>query len=272
MDEKRANFTICCLYPSFVIVREDFEVCKTECNQKFENIEDSYDLYCCINLCALLRLNVMIEDKKNPGRFQLNLEGFIKSFMMSIENNSKWLPTVTKSSKRCFDDFYEPHHENTQDIYCDGIPSSFYEIINCCYIENFLRSPVFNPKSLKECEFTLRYVDECLRSEQDSKDLINEIWCRCFGWFHLKIFLRILGSYGRPTLIHHATQKSLYMSNFNSFSEEITFLFLYVKEFIFLYSSIESNNLLFQFFCNHQYLRLKNLKIKSKYTNNYFVI
>lgn len=172
LNEKRANFTICCSYPSFVIDKNDFDLCKSECNnKKFENDEDSYDLYCCINLCSLIRLNVVVNDIKIPGKFKLNLQGFIKSFMMSIENNSKWLPIVSKSSKRCFDDF----NEISQEYYCEVIPKYFFDIIDCCYVENFLRCPIYNPKSLRECDYTIRYVDECLRNGQNTKDLINEI-------------------------------------------------------------------------------------------------
>lgn len=88
--------------------------------------------------------------------------------MTSVGNDPIWLPIVTLTTKRCYADFFDFSDE----YYCDEIPKYLYDVVDCTYIENFLRCPLFNPKRLNQCLMTFQYVDECLRTTGPA-DLIN---------------------------------------------------------------------------------------------------
>jgi hypothetical protein len=50
----------------------------------------------------------------------------------------------------------------TNDGYdCDVIPSALFTTIDCCYKENYLRCPVYNPHRLSECAATRQFIEEC---------------------------------------------------------------------------------------------------------------
>lgn len=89
----------------------------------------------------------------------VNIAGLVHSFMLSVDNDPLWLPIVTSTTRRCYDDYVNANDE----LYCGEIPKYLYDIVDCTYIENFLRCPLFNPKKLEQCRLTLEYVDKCLR-------------------------------------------------------------------------------------------------------------
>lgn len=84
-------------------------------------------------------------------------EGLVTSFVMSVGNNSKWANVVQDSVGRCYSQFSE-----SDEYDCNGqIPLLLYRIIDCSYVENYLRCPTWNPYDIMECNYTSQYVDQC---------------------------------------------------------------------------------------------------------------
>lgn len=153
LNSVRANFTACCRYPLIVIERNYI----TECNETcmFEEEDDE----CCIYTCALEKNGMIYNVTNEDGSTSVDIssKAVVRSFMLSIGNEVQWVPVVTKSVQRCYDQFI-----SASGFKCDGrIPMSLLDIIACSQIENFVKCPPWNPSNLKECEYTLQYLSEC---------------------------------------------------------------------------------------------------------------
>lgn len=153
LNSVRANFTACCRYPLIVIERNYI----TECNDTCVFEEEDYD--CCISTCALEKNGMIYNVTNEDGSTSVDIssEAMVRSFMLSIGNEERWINVLNQSVQRCYDQFM-----SLSDFDCDGrVPLSLFDITDCCYIENYLKCPPWNPSGLKECEYTLQYLSEC---------------------------------------------------------------------------------------------------------------
>lgn len=130
--------------------------CIAECKQ---NGDDPDPNGCCVFACDMGKLGVLkkVTNADNSSSIEVESQGFVTSFMMSIGNDSAWTKIVHDSVERCYNQliFFDQ-------LGCNGrIPLAIYDIIDCAYLENFLRCPKYNPYEIKECEDTYKYVDDC---------------------------------------------------------------------------------------------------------------
>lgn len=150
----RANFTACCEYPAIVIGESEFSTCSDEC----EAVGLSRDL-CCLLRCVCNKLGIYHDAplESSDEKLEMFPEGFINSFLMSVNNDEQWVPVVTQSTLRCFDQFADPSLENET---C-GLPGYFYLVLDCTHKELYLKCPKWNPSELAECKFTYDYMIKC---------------------------------------------------------------------------------------------------------------
>lgn len=86
-----------------------------------------------------------------------DINGLIYSFMLSIGNDSAWLPVITASTSRCYDQY----GGNDEGMDCGVIPVSIYDVIECSLVENFLKCANWNPYNIAECDYTYQYIQKC---------------------------------------------------------------------------------------------------------------
>lgn len=150
----RANYTVCCEYPLLVIWRWQYDLCKDKCEKDGES-----DITCCTLACGLNTLGVLHTATNNEGKNQIDVywHGLVYSFLLSVGNDTQWTPVINETVQRCYNQFSE-----TNEFDCSGrIPNHIFSIIECCYVEHFLKCAKWNPHGLKECEFTYKYVQKC---------------------------------------------------------------------------------------------------------------
>lgn len=150
LNSIRANYTICCEYPILVMWRWQYNYCQELCN---------YDAYnCCSYECSYRLLGVLVETVNEDGTFQIDVDwlGLVYSFLNSVGNDTLWTPVVHEAVKRCHDQF-----SNTGEYYCYKVPYYLFTIMDCAYIENYLRCAKWNPYGIKECDITYQYVKKC---------------------------------------------------------------------------------------------------------------
>lgn len=155
LNKIRANYTICCQYPVLVVWTWQYKQCMSDCS-----IEPKKPTRCCMVPCCH-RLNGILKDiqKEDGSIAQVDVDpnGLISSFLLSVGNDTKWRPVVTNAVTRC----YEQNSENQNGYDCEVIPMNLYLIIDCSYNEQFLKCPNYNPHNIKECEYTHQYIDQC---------------------------------------------------------------------------------------------------------------
>lgn len=105
-------------------------------------------------------LNILephINEDGSQGRATIIVDGIHDAFLLSVGNDTRWAPVVRTAVDRCYEDLI-----GVDDGYsCDIIPKNLYMIIDCCYNENFLKCPTWNPHNLKECQYTYDYISKC---------------------------------------------------------------------------------------------------------------
>lgn len=106
LNSVRANFTACCQYPLIVTWRFIFATCGDECGWS----------YCCHFICVFKALKVLEEKSDGSGRLELKIQGIINSFLMSVGNDSMWLPVLQQSVNTCFDQLNGSSDKN----FCEG--------------------------------------------------------------------------------------------------------------------------------------------------------
>lgn len=151
LNKVRANFTICCEYPTLVMWATDLNICEEQCASEGEPNDN-----CCILACCFIKIGALRQSEGGP--IEVDPNGLIYSFLLSVGNDTQWLPVITESTQRCYDDI-----PNTYENDCSNrMPKQLYSIIDCCYKENFLKCAKWNPFDIKECEYTTEYVSICL--------------------------------------------------------------------------------------------------------------
>lgn len=158
MNSVRANYTACCLYPAFVIPIDALIECIHKC---LDEALQGHMSPCCVNTCCYVDkigvFSVTEDENGNITNAEMHLDPLISSFLLSVGNDSAWIPVITNSVNRCYNDLWSTNEGYS----CDFIPNSFYEIVGCAYLENYLKCPVWNPSNILECQYTHRHVEYC---------------------------------------------------------------------------------------------------------------
>lgn len=149
LNEERANFTICCEYPTIVMWRFQQVRCQEEC-QKATTIDN-----CCASLCNYRTIG-FIPKTSQSSTFDPT-KGLTYSFALSIGNSSNWMDIIETACTNCYE-----NTEKTDDFDSCGIPLSLFTVIDCAYSEMFIKCAEFNPHRIEECALTKEYVRDCL--------------------------------------------------------------------------------------------------------------
>lgn len=100
--------------------------------------------------------------KSSKTKNELDVNGMRLSYLLSVDNDTLWIPVVERSLERCFNEIDE-----TNKFDCvDQIPMRIYDIIDCAYVENFLRCARWNPNRIKGCADTYEYAKKCLYEDE----------------------------------------------------------------------------------------------------------
>lgn len=154
LNKVRANFTICCLYPTIVMWRWQLDECQRQCKDM-----DDDDMRCCILICNYRILDFLPKENSNEKNFTHDpTKGMISSFMLSVGNATNWAKAVNESCSYCNEVI-----EKVEEFDSCGIPNHLYEIFDCAYNEIFYNCPPWNPHNITECEYTKQYIDLCFR-------------------------------------------------------------------------------------------------------------
>lgn len=154
LNTVRANYTICCQYPLFVAWRWNNDVCTSNCSSG-----DDFD--CCMFTCNLRSLGILTDLVLDTGNetVGVNWQRLADSFLLSVGNKTIWREVIYLSIERCYEQYVD---DSSMEYECgDQVPSYLYDIIDCSYIENFLKCPLWNRRKVKECVYTSQYVESC---------------------------------------------------------------------------------------------------------------
>jgi hypothetical protein len=148
----RSDLKLCCKYPELVMPLEIDEQCQAECKIKFSEFTN-----CCYLVCVLREVG-FLRFSTDPNMMPIpDVQGVIKSYMYSVEDDPTWEPVIKSSASRCFED----SHGIDNEYDCSVVPKSLQYMVQCSFIENFLKCPVWNPKKINECAAAYKYVSEC---------------------------------------------------------------------------------------------------------------
>jgi hypothetical protein len=149
LNSVRPNLTACCEYPGIVIWDWQYQYCQDYCDA-----HDTGDDRCCTLVCAMNTLGVL-SSITEPS--DVNCAGLVGSFLMSVGNDSQWLPVINASVTRCFS---QMSGSNTG-YDCTVVPNSLYAIADCSYKENYLKCPNWNPNKYEACTYSHDYIEKC---------------------------------------------------------------------------------------------------------------
>lgn len=116
---------------------------------------------CCVQVCGLQTVGALIANTDadgSPAPGNISAAGITYSFMLSVGNDTQWTPLITETSNRCVSQFAGDGGRVT----CEVIPEAFYHVINCGYIQNYLKCPTWNPAGINECQYTYQFVKLCM--------------------------------------------------------------------------------------------------------------
>lgn len=127
-----------------------------------------YDPDCCIFACVLEKNGIVYNTTYENGSTSVDVstDAIVRSFMLSIGNEEQWIHVISKTVQRCYDQFM-----SLSDFDCDDrVPMSLYDITDCCYNENYVKCPTWNPSGLEECDYTLQYFSQCFDFSMTQND------------------------------------------------------------------------------------------------------
>lgn len=148
LNSMRENVTACCRYPRLVIWTWHFKQCFKECVKASDQV-------CCIEACCNRKLGIVSDDWNSST--DINITGLIYSFMLSVGNDSQWVPLITGSVTECNHFFTK-----SSKLHCGILPERMYNVITCVYKGCFVKCPTWNPHELENCHRTYHYVNKCL--------------------------------------------------------------------------------------------------------------
>lgn len=156
----RTNFSACCEFPKLVIQEWDYKVCYDKCSA-IGKLYDTCCVYtCCLELLGVINYTAVIDETTNEivkKNIDVDWQGLVYSFLLSVENNTQWLPVVTQSTYECYVQF----GGSDEGIDCDFIPKSLESVINCANKFNYIRCPPWNPFRIPECKYTMEFAQHC---------------------------------------------------------------------------------------------------------------
>lgn len=151
LNDVRANLTACCEFPALVIWQWQYDSCTETCATEDSLSHDR----CCIMVCCLNMLTIL---GSTTEKTDVRKEGLVYSFLLSVGNDTSWLPVVENSVSRCHSQFSEANN----DYDCGVVPLNLYLMVDCAYLQNYLKCPKWNPYGYEECAFTNEYVQKCV--------------------------------------------------------------------------------------------------------------
>lgn len=152
LNSVRNNVTACCRYPRLVIWTWDFKKCFKNCVK-----EVTSEQVCCVQTCCYKKLGALSDDWNSLAA--VNITGLIYSFMLSVGNDSQWEPLITQSVVECNQERFS---RKVSQLRCGVLPERLYDVINCVYMQCFVKCPTWNPHGLKNCHRTYQYVNNCV--------------------------------------------------------------------------------------------------------------
>jgi hypothetical protein len=151
----------CCKLPEMEFEMSIAEECNRECAEK--NLEDDVDS-CCSRICVLEKLDIILVSTDPNVKSFVKPEGIVKMFMNTVGNDPAWLPIVQSSTMRCFDDVAVMSEEY---LCGNKIPYGLTVMEFCCFKENYLKCPYWNPQKIDNCTICRNVIEECLASTDD---------------------------------------------------------------------------------------------------------
>lgn len=89
---------------------------------------------------------------------EIDPEGIIRAFLLSVDNDPIWEPIIRSSTMRC----YQDDIGTSAGVFdCGVIPQSFWTVALCAMKENYLKCPNFNANNTKGCDESYQYMQEC---------------------------------------------------------------------------------------------------------------
>jgi hypothetical protein len=58
-----------------------------------------------VTTCAFENLGIIVRDEENPSIYQVDMKGFVYSFLLSVGNDTIWQGVIETSAQKCFDQF-----------------------------------------------------------------------------------------------------------------------------------------------------------------------
>jgi hypothetical protein len=156
------SFEMCCNQPYLTIYSNQFEQCVSECEgYKVPADDEKFELYrCCVVVCNGAKLEILKFSTDPNVMPQVEYEGFINSYMISVDHNPEWEPIIRTTIKRCFDD----SHGLETGYECNFIPNSINYINQCSFKELFLKCPrsQWNQNNTAQlCAATREFIEDC---------------------------------------------------------------------------------------------------------------
>lgn len=153
LNQIRANFTVCCKYPTMVLWRWKYSACVDECQKKQANDD------CCLMVCNYRSFGAIPQANETTNNATHDSTSALAySFLLSVGNDTQWTGVVDESLSYCSSIVIKQALFDT----C-GFPFHLFEIIDCSYNEIYFRCPFWNPFNLKACDYTREYIDLCFR-------------------------------------------------------------------------------------------------------------
>ncbi|KAG5669300.1 hypothetical protein PVAND_017188 [Polypedilum vanderplanki] len=163
LNKKRASFRDCCEYPQLMLWRWQYDLCVNQFSINGQEPSRCNLINCCFQYMGILTDNV--------PRDGINKTGFEFGFLLSVQNNTKWVGPIKESVNQCFRLNYVPppieldrnskEYKDYWDCY-EQIPLSIYNIIDCSFDYNFYYCPDGIFKEEKPgCILSKQYVHDC---------------------------------------------------------------------------------------------------------------
>jgi hypothetical protein len=166
--EKYIGMHHCCKIPRFddALNHDLYLECEEEgkrTNITFKYDEDgNYYAYCC-QIITTLTEGGFLKFSTDPNvKPETDVRRLISIMEMAAKDKLEWVPVVTNSAKRCYDDCFGL--EAAYGYSCLVVPNILETITMCSEKENFLKCPekYWNPDKLSMCTEKRKYVEECL--------------------------------------------------------------------------------------------------------------
>ena len=132
MDAHRRNFSDCCEYPQLVVWQWQYNMCIKNVQAKGQQPSRCTVMPCCYTYMGAIDKNII--------KSGIKVAGLKYSFLLSVGNETKWVPPINKSVEICNKYLRKPTPNKkdaaTYKAFWDcfeTIPLYLYDIIGCSY-------------------------------------------------------------------------------------------------------------------------------------------